>query len=213
MAMRFLSAHPLRLAALLAALTVVAPAFAQDDPTGPPVKLKKLPEAPAKLPKVDRTKNLDFLFGALKAAPDEVSAKHVEARIWAVWLQTPSDTAALLMVRAKAAVDAQKIDVAIKLLDAVIKLRPDYVEAWNRRATLYYMQNDYSRSLADIREVLTREPRHFGALAGLGMIMQEIGDEKRALDAYRKALAINPHLDKIPEQVKALTEKVEGRDI
>ena len=213
MAVRFLSAHPLRLAALLAALTVVAPAFAQDDPTGPPVKLKKLPEAPAKLPKVDRTKNLDFLFGALKAAPDEVSAKHVEARIWAIWIQTPSDTAALLMVRAKAAVDAQKIDVAIKLLDAVIKLRPDYVEAWNRRATLYYMQNDYSRSLADIREVLTREPRHFGALAGLGMIMQEIGDEKRALDAYRKALAVNPHLDKIPEQVKALTEKIEGRDI
>jgi len=213
MAVRFLSAHPLRLAALLAALTVVAPAFAQDDPTGPPVKLKKLPEAPAKLPKVDRTKNLDFLFGALKAAPDEVSAKHVEARIWAIWIQTPSDTAALLMVRAKAAVDAQKIDVAIKLLDAVIKLRPDYVEAGNRRATLYYMQNDYGRSLADIREVLIREPRHFGALAGLGMIMQEIGDEKRALDAYRKALAVNPHLDKIPEQVKALTEKIEGRDI
>jgi tetratricopeptide (TPR) repeat protein len=212
MAVRFLSAHHLRLAALLAALTVVAPAFAQDDPSAPPVK-KKLPEAPAKLPKVDRTKSLDFLFGALKAAPDDVSAKHVEARIWAIWLQTPSDTAALLMTRAKAAVDGQKIDVAIKLLDAVIKLRPDYVEAWNRRATLYYMQNDYGRSLADIREVLIREPRHFGALAGLGMIMQEIGDEKRALDAYRKALAINPHLDKIPEQVKSLTEKVEGRDI
>lgn len=111
------------------------------------------------------------------------------------------------MTRAKAAVDAQKIDVAIKLLDAVIKLRPDYIEAWNRRATLYYMQNDYGRSLADIQQVLMREPRHFGALAGLGMIMQEIGDEKRALDAYRKALAINPHLDKVPEQVKALTEK------
>ncbi|MGY8668096.1 tetratricopeptide repeat protein, partial [Bradyrhizobium sp. UFLA05-109] len=193
MAVRFLSAHPLRLAALLAALTVVAPvapAFAQDDPSSPPAKQKKLPEAPAKLPKVDRTKNLDFLFGALKAAPDDISAKHVEARIWAIWLQTPSDTAALLMTRAKAAVDAQKVDVAIKLLDAVIKLRPDYVEAWNRRATLYYMQNDYGRSLADIREVLVREPRHFGALAGLGMIMQEIGDEKRALDAYRKALAI-----------------------
>jgi tetratricopeptide (TPR) repeat protein len=213
MAARFLSTRTLRLAALLAAMAVVAPAFAQDDPRAPPTKQKKPPEAPAKLPRVDRTKNLDFLFGALKAAPDEVSAKHVEARIWAIWLQTPSDTAALLMTRAKAAVDAQKIDVAIKLLDAVVKLRPDYIEAWNRRATLYYMQNDYSRSLADIQQVLIREPRHFGALAGLGMIMQEIGDEKRALDAYRKALAINPHLDKIPDQVKALTEKVEGRDI
>ena len=215
MAVRFSFTRTLLSAALLATIGLAAPpAFAQDEPQGPPAKQqKKLPEAPAKLPKVDRTKNLDFLFGALKAAPDDVSAKHVEARIWAIWLQTPSDTAALLMARAKAAVEAQKIDVGIKLLDAVIKLRPDYIEAWNRRATLYYMQNDYGRSLADIQQVLVREPRHFGALAGLGMIMQDIGDEKRALDAYRKALAVNPHLDKIPDQVKSLTEKVEGRDI
>ncbi|MFT4118391.1 tetratricopeptide repeat protein [Bradyrhizobium sp.] len=213
MAVRF--PHPRTLClALVLGIAGLAPALAQDDPPTPPGKQqKKLPEAPAKLPKVDRTKNLDFLFGALKAAPDDVSAKHVEARIWAIWIQTPSDTAALLMARAKAATDAQKVDVAIKLLDAVIKLRPDYIEAWNRRATLYYMQNDYGRSLADIQQVLIREPRHFGALAGLGMIMQEVGDDKRALDAYRKALAVNPHLDKIPEQVKALTEKVEGRDI
>ncbi|QOZ74920.1 hypothetical protein XH83_05385 [Bradyrhizobium sp. CCBAU 53351] len=210
MAVRFLFARTLCLALVLGTAGL-APALAQ--PADAPGKQKKLPEAPAKLPKVDRTKNLDFLFGALKAAPDEASAKHVEARIWAIWLQTPSDTASLLMARAKTAVDAKKIEVAIKLLDSVIKLRPDYIEAWNRRATLYYMQNDYGRSLADIQQVLVREPRHFGALAGLGMIMQEVGDEKRALDAYRKALAVNPHLEKIPDQVKALTEKVEGRDI
>jgi len=213
MVVRFPFARTLCLALVLGAAGL-APALGQNALPAPPGKeQKKLPEAPAKLPKVDRSKNLDFLFGALKAAPDEVSAKHVEARIWAIWIQTPSDTASLLMTRAKTAVDAKKIDVAIKLLDSVIKLRPDYIEAWNRRATLYYMQNDYGRSLADIREVLIREPRHFGALAGLGMIMQEVGDEKRALEAYRKALAVNPHLEKIPEQVKALTEKVEGRDI
>ena len=61
--------------------------------------------------------------------------------------------------------------------------------------------------------MLVREPRHFGALAGLGMIMQDIGDDKRALEAFRKALAVNPHLEKVPELVKTLTEKVEGRDI
>ncbi|AWL93736.1 tetratricopeptide repeat protein [Bradyrhizobium ottawaense] len=210
MAVRFLFARTLCLALVLGT-SGLAPALAQQ--VDPPGKQKKLPEAPAKLPKVDRNKNLEFLFGALKAAPDEASAKHVEARIWAIWLQTPSDTAALLMARAKTAVDAKRIEVAIKLLDSVIKLRPDYIEAWNRRATLYYMQNDYGRSLADIQQVLIREPRHFGALAGLGMIMQEVGDEKRALEAYRKALAVNPHLEKIPDQVKALTEKVEGRDI
>jgi tetratricopeptide (TPR) repeat protein len=215
MALRFPKAHHCRLALLLTATIVVAPvpAFAQDPV--PPKQQKKLPEAPGKLPKAsaDRTRGLDFLFGALKAAPDEASAKHVEARIWALWMQTPSDTAALLMLRAKAAMDAQQMDVALKLLDAVVKLRPDYVEGWNRRATLYYLKNDYAHSLEDIEQVLVREPRHFGALAGLGMIMQDLGDEKRALDAFRKALAVNPYLDKVPELVKTLTEKVEGRDI
>jgi len=212
--------RPAMLAAMMvAAMMGGAPvmAFAQNDPqiVPPPKQLKKLPEAPSKLPKVgaDRTRGLDFLFGALKAAPDEASAKHVEARIWAQWLQTPSDTAALLMTRAKAAMEAQQIDVALKLLDAVIKLRPDYVEGWNRRATLYYLKNDYAHSLEDIQQVLVREPRHFGALAGLGMIMQDIGDDKRALDAFRKALAVNPYLEKVPELVKQLSERVEGRDI
>jgi tetratricopeptide (TPR) repeat protein len=117
------------------------------------------------------------------------------------------------MARAKVAIDNKETDVALKLLDAIIKLRPDYVEAWNRRATLYYLQNDYARSMEDIRQVLAREPRHFGALAGLGMILQETGDDKRALDAFRRALAINPYLEKVPDMVKSLTEKVEGRDI
>jgi tetratricopeptide (TPR) repeat protein len=219
MALRFPSLRNCRSAILVAAMIVALPAvsFAQNDPHIIPPKdqKKKLPEAPAKLPKVgaDRTKGLDFLFGALKAAPDEASARHVEARIWALWMQTPSDTAALLMTRVKAAMDAKNIDIALKLLDSVVKLRPDYVEAWNRRATLYYLKNDYRHSLEDIQQVLMREPRHFGALAGLGMIMQDIGDDKRALDAFRKALAVNPYLEKVPELVKTLTEKVEGRDI
>jgi tetratricopeptide (TPR) repeat protein len=215
MALRFsLSRAGLTAILLTTMIAVPASAFAQDPRVAPP-KQKKLPEAPSKLPKVgaDRSRGLDFLFGALKAAPDEASAKHVEARIWALWLQTPSDTAALLMMRAKAAMDAQQVDVAQKLLDAVVKLRPDYVEGWNRRATLFYLKNDYAHSLEDIEQVLVREPRHFGALAGLGMIMQDLGDDKRALDAFRKALAINPHLEKVPEMVKALSEKVEGRDI
>src|ERR1700752_2647547 len=132
---------------LLGETIVVAPALAPAPKPKLPQRRqqKRPPEAPAKLPNVgpDRTRGLDFLFGALKAAPDEASAKHVEARIWAIWLQTPSDTAELLMVRAKAAMDAKQPDVALKLLDAIIKLRPEYIEAWNRRATIYYLQNDY----------------------------------------------------------------------
>src|ERR1700742_3165680 len=210
MALRFPRARAFGLA-ILATAVLAAPALAQDEPRAAP--RKKPPEAPAKLPRADKNRGLDFLFGALKAAPDEASARHVEARIWALWMQTPSDTAALLMVRAKAAMDAQQMDVALKLLDATIKLRPDYTEAWNRRATLYYLKNDYAHSAADNAQVLAREPRHFGALAGLGLIMQDLGDDKRALDAFRKALAINPYLEKLPDLVKTLSEKVEGRDI
>ncbi|HXZ22664.1 MAG TPA: tetratricopeptide repeat protein [Pseudolabrys sp.] len=173
-------------------------------------------EPPAKLPPVargDRTRNLDFLFGALKIAPDDATAKAIEERIWAVWTLSRSDTANLLMTRVKTAIEAKDIDLAIKLLDSIVKVKPDYVEAWNRRATVYYMKKDYGRSLADIREVLKREPRHFGALAGLGLILQDLGDDKQALEVYRRALTLYPRMERIPDLVKTLQERVEGRDI
>jgi tetratricopeptide (TPR) repeat protein len=161
----------------------------------------------------DHTRNLDFLFGALKVAPDDVTAKAIEERIWALWTNSQSDTANLLMTRVKTAIEAKDLDLAIKLLDSTIKVKPDYVEAWNRRATLYYMKKDYGHALADIRQVLKREPRHFGALAGFGLILQDIGDDKQALEVYRRALALYPRMERIPDLVKTLQEKVEGRDI
>jgi tetratricopeptide (TPR) repeat protein len=173
-------------------------------------------QPPSDLPRAqrgDQVRGLDFLFEALKIAPDADSAKHIENRIWALWVASGSDTATLLMTRVKTAVDGKDTDLAIKLLDSIIELRPDYVEAWNRRATLYYMQKDYTRSMADIRQVLALEPRHFGAISGLGMILQEFGDDRRALDAYRRAVQIHPHLQRIPDVIKTLTEKVEGRAI
>jgi tetratricopeptide (TPR) repeat protein len=208
-------AVPFALAVLIASLSAGPLAAQQPPPDAKSSQPKKLPDAPEKLPRVpaDRVRGLDFLFGALKAAPDEASAKHVEGRIWAQWTATKSDTTSVLMTRARSAIEKKQPDVAIKLLDAVVKLKPDYVEGWNRRAMMHYMQNDYEKSLLDIREVLAREPRHFGALAGLGMIMQEFGDEKRALEAFRKAVEINPYLEKVPDLVKSLTEKVEGRPI
>ncbi len=170
-------------------------------------------EPPSNLPQVQGGMTLDRLFAALKVAPDDESAKYVENRIWAMWIATDSDTTTLLMSRVKAAVDAKDVDLGIKLLTAIIEIKPDYIEAWNRRATLYYMKKDFEDSLADIHEVLRREPRHFGALSGLGMILQEVGDDKGALEAFRRALAVHPHLEHIPEVVKQLSEKVEGRDI
>ena len=117
------------------------------------------------------------------------------------------------MGRAKTATDSKDFDLAIRLLNAIIDIRPDFTEAWNRRATVYYTTKDFGRALADIHEVLAREPRHFGALSGLGIILQELGDEKRALDAFRRALAIHPRLERVPELVQKLSEKIDGREI
>jgi tetratricopeptide (TPR) repeat protein len=197
-------------ASIVAAWVLPAPGEAID-----PEPLKPV-EPPSSLPRAqrgDKTQNLDRLFAALKVAPDDESAKYIENRIWAIWLASSSDTANLLMGRVKTATDSKDFDLAIRLLNAIIDIRPDFTEAWNRRATVYYTKKDFGRALADIHEVLAREPRHFGALSGLGIILQELGDEKRALDAFRRALAIHPHLERVPELVKKLSEKIDGREI
>src|SRR5205809_3418911 len=136
---------PRRFIALLATATLAAwalPALAESiDP-----ELLKPIEPPSALPRAqhgDKTQNLDRLFEALKVAPDDESAKYVENRIWALWLASTSDTANLLMGRVKAAVDAQDYDLAIKFLNALIDIKPDFVEAWNRRATVYYAKKDF----------------------------------------------------------------------
>src|SRR5580765_7168643 len=199
---------------LLAAVLIAATAAISTTPAA--AQSGNWVKPPDKLPHVgrgDRTRNLDFLFGALKVAPDDVTAKAIEERIWALWTVSPSDTANLLMTRVKTAIEATDLDLAIRLLNSIVKVKPDYVEAWNRRATIYYMKKDYGHALSDIREVLRREPRHFGALAGFGLILQDIGDDKQALEVYRRALALYPRMERIPDLVKTLQEKIEGRNI
>src|SRR5271167_165184 len=207
MRFRFPTARAVAAIGVWLAAAVLSPAFAQDPEQwlSPPNDLAR--------PDHGETYSLDTLFAALKIAPDETSAKAIEDRIWSLWLVSGSDTCTLLMTRVKDATDDKNYDLAIKLLDAVIAIKPNYVEAWNRRATVYYLKQDYGRSLADLRVVLAKEPRHFGALSGLGLILQDIGDDKHALEAYRKALAIDPHLDNLADTVKTLADKVEGRDI
>src|SRR4051794_13875432 len=116
-------------AVLAAGAFASAPAWAQSprghDWIGPPSDLPKSLRG-------DRTQNIDTLFQALKIAPDDSSAKAIEDRIWTLWISSGSDTCNLLMSRVKSATDSKDYDLAIKLLDAVIEIKPDYVEAWNR---------------------------------------------------------------------------------
>lgn len=156
---------------------------------------------------------MDALFEALKIAPDDESAKAVGSRIDSIFAQSGSASADLLMARAELAAEAKEYDLAVELLNSVLAIAPDHLGALARRATIFYVQDDYADALSDISEVLAREPRHYTALFGLALIMRELGDDKAALAAARRALAINPHLDGAKDIVKELSVTVDGRDI
>jgi len=161
----------------------------------------------------DRAKRLDALFAALKAAPDKDSAKSIADRIDVALAPSGSDTADVLMGRAAQAAQAKDYDLAIELLDGVLAINPDHLEAWNKRATVFYQQQDYADALIDLQQVVAREPRHYGAWSGIAIICKEIGDEKHALEAVRKALEAYPKFDQLADMEKTLSLSVEGRPI
>lgn len=155
---------------------------------------------------------LDALFTELAAAPDDASAQAIEARIWARWADSGSPTVNVLLERASAAEEAGESDLALRFLDQASDLAPNYAEPWNRRASLAYKAEDYAGAINAIQETLKREPRHFGALAGLGLIYEELGQERAALQAFRAALAIDPHYESARRGVQRLEPRVDGRD-
>jgi len=160
-----------------------------------------------------RPSSMDELFERLQRAKSEDEAKGIADAIQRRWMRSGSDTADLLMDRALDALKAGDQPLSIEILDRVVTLQPGWAEAWNKRATVFFMMGDNTRSMADLREVLAREPRHFGALAGLGMILRTNGDDKRAYDAFKRALAINPHMPEVKSAVERLAPDQEGRDI
>lgn len=155
---------------------------------------------------------LDALFTQLAAASDDAAAGEIESQIWAHWADSGSPTVNVLLERASAAEEAGENDLALRFLDQASDLAPDYAEPWNRRASLAYKAEDYSGAINAIQETLKREPRHFGALAGLGLIYEELGQERSALQAFRAALAVNPHYESARRGVARLEPRVDGRD-
>ncbi len=160
-----------------------------------------------------RPSSIDELFERLQRAKSEDEAKGIADAIQRRWMRSGSDTADLLMDRALDALKAGDQPLSIELLDRVVTLQPGWAEGWNKRATVFFMMGDTTRSMADLREVLAREPRHFGALAGLGMILRTNGDDKRAYEAFKRALAINPYMSEVKSAVERLAPDHEGRDI
>lgn len=170
-------------------------------------------ESAARKPPRDRRTQLDALYEALRLAPDDQSANAIGSRLDAFFAQTGSASADLLMARAEAAAQAKEYDLSLELLNAAIIIVPDNLTLLARRASVKYAQDDYGGALVDLREVLVREPRHYTALLGLALIMRELGEDARALDAARRALAVNPRLEEAQEIVDDLKVDVEGREI
>ena len=164
--------------------------------------------AAKKSPAEMRSERLDQLFAQLHRATSEDDMKAAEQDIWSIWMAADSPTAEVLLQQATKAMNEGAPEQSLNILNRLIGAYPDYTEAWNKRATLYFLMGNYQASLADIDKVLDLEPRHFGALSGRGMIYQRQKNYTAALEAFRSVLAINPHMPSAQDAVKAL-EKIE----
>lgn len=164
------------------------------------------------LPVGAQTARLDDLFAQLLTATDEES-QNIEQEIWIEWSKSGSPAMDLLLERGRNAMSEGVTEVAIDHFTALIDHAPDFAEGWNARATAYYQAGEFGPSVADIGHVLTLNPRHFGALAGLGAIFEELERPKQALEVYRAALAIHPHQAGVLEAVERLEALTQGQDL
>ncbi len=151
--------------------------------------------------------SLDALFERLAAAPDAGEARRIEAGIWAGWIEQGGPAAGSLMQLGTAAMAAGNLPAALGLFDAVTRQNPGYAEGWNKRATVFFMLGALDRSAEDCDKVLSLEPRHFGALSGLGMIRERQDRVDEAIAAFEKALAIHPHLEGARQKLEELRRK------
>jgi tetratricopeptide (TPR) repeat protein len=187
-------------------LLVVGPAFAAESES------ETTPDQPEVAAELAKAARLDALFAELQVAATVAEGKAVERRIWLEWTRSGDPEIDRLMNAALLAMDIRAFSAAIAVLDKIVTQKPDFAEGWNKRATVYYYANEYGRSLADIERTLALEPRHFGALAGLGMIMQDTGDIPRAIRAFEQAVAVNPTLTNLKRAIEELNAHI-GRDI
>lgn len=155
---------------------------------------------------------LDGLFTRLQSAGEE-EAGRIETEIWIEWSKSGSPALDLLLQRGRDAMAVGEFNLAVEHFTAIIDQDPDFAEAWNARATAYYNSGDYGPSVADIAHVLSLNPRHFGALTGFAAILEETGKPEEALEVYKAALAIHPHLEGVTDAVSRLETQAEGQEL
>ncbi len=159
-----------------------------------------------------QTTELDTLFSELQD-PENDEWKKSEQKIWAEWGKSGSPAMDHLLRRGKKAMQDGDLKVAVGHFSTVIDHSPDFAEAWNMRATAFYLMNEFGLSMADIQRTLQLNPRHFGAMAGLGSILVQLDRKKDALAVYKRALEVHPHQDGLKKNIEQLEDEVKGTSL
>lgn len=155
---------------------------------------------------------LDRLFATLQGA-SAAEAVRIESDIWRIWSRSGSAAMDLLLERGRKAAEQGDFEAALDHLTALTDHAPDFAEGWNARATVFFQTGAYGPAIADLQRVLALNPRHFGALSGFGMILEEIDRPAQALEAYRAALTLHPHMQGVIEAVSRLEAKTSGSSL
>jgi tetratricopeptide (TPR) repeat protein len=153
---------------------------------------------------------LDVLFERLRATSSQAEARTAQQQIWQIWSESEDPLVNRLMQDGVQAMAADELAVALDYFNRMVELAPDFAEGWNKRATVYYLMDNYRASVLDIERTLELEPRHFGALSGLGMIYDAIDEPEAALRSFEAAVAVNPHLDGPWQRIDALRRQLQG---
>lgn len=154
---------------------------------------------------------LPALFDNLSSAPDASSARRTASQIWQIWSEKPDNQKlSTQLSKGVMLMNAGHLRAAEDIFTAVITDDPDFAEAWNKRAIVYFMMGAYDLSKSDIAQTIAREPRHFGALSGLGLVETHTGNYDAALKAYEQAAEIHPFMDGYDDIVSALKKLVKG---
>ncbi len=153
------------------------------------------------------------LFDKLLVVDNGTQALEIERTIWNIWFEIAGDDVNSLLERGRYALSNNQLAFAEKLYDQLIEIAPDFAEGWNRRATVRYMRGNFAGSIADIEVTLKLEPRHFGAISGLGLCRIALEDLNAAATAFRDVLAINPHAAGPMNNLKAIEQMLKNDSI
>ncbi|MBU1212288.1 MAG: tetratricopeptide repeat protein [Alphaproteobacteria bacterium] len=156
---------------------------------------------------------LTNLYALLATASDEKTGTEIAGVIERLWLFGHGDTVFVLMQRANKALAEKNDALALRFLDAVVALAPDYTEGWHQRAVVHYTQNDFARALGDLRRVLALDPNHYKALEGLSRMLEETGQKAGALAAHRQLMTVNPFWPDGEQRLRELERETEGQGI